>query len=71
MSDNYPWVVVDEESAPLPGDDYWTRNPIIPFPLTILGRFANHDEASLFISRQDDQDKIDRGGFGIDGPEET
>lgn len=54
-----PVAVIDEESATKVGDQY-----------TVLARFATPAEAERFIADHDDQEKVARGGFGIDVPEE-
>ena len=53
-----PWVVVDNETKDARGR------------LRVLGRFGSERAASEWIAAQDDQAKVLRGGFGLDGPRE-
>lgn len=46
------WAVIDEEAYGFP----------------VLGRFSTEQEASEWIGQQLDQDKVYRGGFGLEGP---
>ena len=52
------YVVIDMDSASVPGDHY-----------TIVAICATLYEAEQWIARHPDKDKVNRGGFGIDGPE--
>lgn len=54
MNTNLAYAVVDCESS----------------PITVLARFASEQEASEWIGKQADHDKVLRGGYGIDGPDE-
>lgn len=56
--ESFPVVVVDVESAG-PGEQ-----------LRIVQRFANVTQAEDFIGTLPDTDKVARGGYGIDAPEE-
>lgn len=51
------WVVTDDESP----DDSGR--------LPILGRFESEEDAASFIEYMPDKAKVDRGGFGLVGPE--
>lgn len=48
------WVVIDNEANP-------------PRPLRW---FATHDLAAQWIGEQPDKEKVNRGGYGLDGPSE-
>ncbi len=50
--------VIDEESASKPGERY-----------VVLERFATVREAEEWIGDHPDQERVLRGGFGIDAPE--
>jgi hypothetical protein len=54
-----PVTVVDNESATKPGQR-----------VKVLRRFRTIHEAELWIDTRKDRDKIERGGYGIDAPEE-
>lgn len=59
MSSSDKWAVVDEESATKVGE-----------VATVLGRFDSLEEAEAYIADHPDQEKVERGGFGIDSPTE-
>jgi len=50
-----PWVVIDMER-------------VEASTFAEVGRFATHDEAAAWLGAHPDQDKVLRGGFGLDGP---
>lgn len=58
MDESLPVAVVDEESAPNPGDIH-----------TVVARFETADQAGQWLGQHSDQEKVRRGGFGIDAPE--
>lgn len=53
-----PVTVIDMDSAHKVGDEF-----------TVLARFQTLWEAEQFIDQYPDQDKVERGGLGLDAPE--
>lgn len=58
MSKSFPVSIIDMDSASKPGDRY-----------RVIQRFETVLEAEQWIGDHADQEKVVRGGFGIDAPE--
>jgi hypothetical protein len=59
VEEDKPVAVIDMESASKPGEEY-----------TVLARFWHVAEAESWIDHHEDTAKVERGGFGIDAPED-
>lgn len=53
-----PVAVVDMDSATQPGEQF-----------TVVHRCHSEQEAVVWLSQHEDQEKVERGGFGVDAPE--